>query len=286
MALAIKSETVSPKQDDFFSYYEENGYVVVPDMLADSEINVLREALTEVLQRAQGLTESNDEFSIAQGTDGRYQVRRVIDPIAQHQAFLDAARHPRILDAVERLIGPNIELHHSKLNLKPPSSPNARFPWHQDYPFFPHTNYDLLAVLIHLDDANQQNGCLRVIPGSHHGGPRAHRFAVGGAFTSELEDVSVAEDASQWAYAEATAGGVEIHHCNMIHSSTANLGNEPRSVLIFQYRAADNVALAGGMDRPGFGMLVRGATVNQARFLDGTMVALPGEISDPLQRDG
>jgi hypothetical protein len=77
-----------------------------------------------------------------------------------------------------------------------------------------------------------------------------------------------------------------MHHCNMLHSSTANRGTKPRSVLIFQYRAADNVALGGATSHFGFGTMVRGTNPNQARLLDGTVITLPGEIKDPLQRDG
>ena len=102
-----------------------------------------------------------------------------------------------------------------------------------------------MAVLIHLDDATRENGCLRIIPGSHKNGPQMHVFAVDGAFSSQLEDKDVLGDESGWHYAECPAGGVEIHHCNMLHSSTANRGDRPRSVLIFQFRAADN-ALIGG----------------------------------------
>ena len=75
-------------------------------------------------------------------------MRRIFNPIAHHQAFNDLVFNPKILDVVENLIGPNIQLHHTKLNLKPPSNREARFEWHQDYPFFPHTNFDLLAVMI------------------------------------------------------------------------------------------------------------------------------------------
>jgi phytanoyl-CoA hydroxylase len=267
-------------------FYDDQGYLVFPEVLSADELATLRSALDEVLQEAEGLTESNDKFSITKGRDGNHYVRRVFSPIKHHQAFHDAAFHPKILDAVANVIGPNIQLHHTKLNLKPPSSPDARFEWHQDYPFFPHTNYDLIAVLLHIDEATEENGCLRIIPGSHKQGPRIHVFAKDGAFSSQLEDKRDVEDESKWLNVPCPAGGVEMHHCNMLHSSTANRGDKPRSVLIFQYRAADNVALAGATSHYGFGMMVRGENPYQARMLDGTIVKLPGEIKDPLQRDG
>ena len=172
----------------------------------------------------------------------------------------DLVHHASILDAVENLIGPNIQLHHTKLNLKPPASGQARFEWHQDYPFFPHSNYDLIAVAVHIDESTEENGCLRVIPGIHKRGPQEHMFSADGAFSSQLRDQSVIPDESHWLNVTSPAGGVEMHHCNMLHSSTANRGTKPRSAMIIQYRAADNVQLSPGLAgrSPGYGMLVRG----------------------------
>lgn len=280
----IDATKLSPAEQKAF--YDEQGYILHPDLLNQDEVATLRAALAEVLEEAKGLTETNEKFSVTRGDDGNYYVRRIFSPIKHHKVFYDMAFHPRILDAVEALIGPNIQLHHSKLNLKPPTSREARFEWHQDYPFFPHTNYDLVAVLVHIDEATKENGCLRIIPGSHKKGPQIHVFARDGAFSSQLADKSVLGDESSWIYAECPAGGVEMHHCNMLHSSTANRGTNPRSVLIFQYRSADNVALAGATSHFGFGMMVRGTNPYEARLLDGTIIKLPGEIKDPLQRDG
>jgi ectoine hydroxylase-related dioxygenase (phytanoyl-CoA dioxygenase family) len=280
----IDATRLSPAEQKAF--YDEQGYIVHPELLTQDEVAVLRAALAETLKDAEALTESNEKLSVTRGDDGKHHVRRIFNPIKHHQAFYDAMCHPRILDAVEALIGPNIQLHHTKLNLKPPSSPEARFEWHQDYPFFPHSNYDLVAVLIHLDEATRENGCLRIIPGSHKQGPQMHVFAKDGAFSSKLADQAVLGDESSWHYAEAPAGGVEIHHCNMLHSSTANLGSNPRSVLIFQFRAADNVLLGGSGGAYGHGTIVRGENPYRARLLDGSIVKLPGEIKDPLQRDG
>jgi phytanoyl-CoA hydroxylase len=238
-----------------------------------------------VLQESVGLTETNEKFSITRGDDGSYSVRRIFNPIAQHQAFHDLVFNPKILDVVERLIGPDIQLHHTKLNLKPPTNREARFEWHQDYPFFPHTNFDLLAVMIYIDESTEENGCLTIVPGSHKLGPREHLFAKDGAFSSQLADKSVVQDTSTYIKVPVPAGGMEIHHCNMLHSSTANRGTRPRSAMIIQYRAADNAELGGGSHRFGNGLQVRGTNPYRARMIAGTF-KLPGQIDDPLQRDG
>jgi phytanoyl-CoA hydroxylase len=265
--------------------YEEEGYLVFPELLDTVELAQLRAALAEVLQEADGLTESNDKFSVVPSDDGRsHVVRRIFSPIAHHQAFHDLVFNPKIVDVVENLIGADIQLHHTKLNLKPPSK-DARFEWHQDYPFFPHTNFDLLAVMIMLDDSNEQNGCLKIIPGSHKWGPRNHLFARDGAFSSQLEDRSVLEDSSRWKTVPVPAGGMELHHCNMLHSSGPNRGVQPRSAIVIQYRAADNVQLGGNTGHSGNGLQIRGTNPYRARMMAGVF-GLPGQISDPLQRDG
>jgi phytanoyl-CoA hydroxylase len=271
--------------DEQKAYYEDQGYLVFPSLLSSAELAQLRAALAEVLREADGLTESSDKFSVTPASDGGFSVRRIFNPTAHHQAFYDLVFNPKILDVVENLIGPNIQLHHTKLNLKPPSNREARFEWHQDYPFFPHTNFDLLAVMIYLDDSTEENGCLTIIPGSHKWGPRNHLFAKDGAFSSQLEDKRVLEDSSRWLKVPVPAGGMELHHCNMLHSSTANRGTKPRSAMVIQYRAADNAELGGNKDRIGNGLQVRGVNPYRARMIEG-IFKLPGQIDDPLQRDG
>jgi ectoine hydroxylase-related dioxygenase (phytanoyl-CoA dioxygenase family) len=267
------------------AYYEDQGYLVFPRLLDDDELGRLRAALAEVLRESEGLPESNDKFSITPTDNGGFSVRRIFNPTIQHQAFRDLVFNAKILDVIENLIGPNIQLHHSKLNLKPPSNREARFEWHQDYPFFPHTNFDLLAVMIYLDDSTEENGCLTIIPGSHKWGPRNHLFAKDGAFSSQLEDKAVLEDQNHWLKVPVPAGGMEVHHCNMLHSSTANRGTKPRSALVIQYRAADNAELGGDKGRVDNGLQVRGENPYIARMIAGTF-KLPGKIEDPLQRDG
>jgi phytanoyl-CoA hydroxylase len=281
--MAVATPTMTPEEQK--AHYEEQGYLVFPELLDRDELAGLRAALAEVLAEAEGLTETNEKFSITAGDDGRYYVRRIFSPIAHHKTFYDLVFNPKILDVVENLIGPNIQLHHTKLNLKPPTSREARFEWHQDYPFFPHTNYDLLAVMIYLDDSTEENGCLTIIPGSHKWGPRNHLFAKDGAFSSQLEDKSVLGDPTRHLKVPVPAGGMELHHCNMLHSSTANRGTKPRSAIIIQYRAADNVAVGGSNAHAGNGMMVRGENPYRVRMIEG-VVTLPGEIKDPLQRDG
>lgn len=255
-------------------FYARHGYLVVPGLLTPRELARLRSALAELLGRARRLTQSTRTFRLVKGLDGRFHVKRICDPIARHPAFHDLVFHRRILDVVARLVGPNIQLQQSRLILKP-RTPHAWFDWHQDYPAFPHTNFDLLIVTVYLDDSTPDNGCLTVIPGSHRLGPLPHRFTFEGARRTELADRTVVADRSRWRKTPVPAGGIEVHHGLLLHSSEANLTDRPRGTLQLWYRAADNVQVGGSADFYGWGLQVRGVDPGVARMAQ-TACRLPG----------
>jgi phytanoyl-CoA hydroxylase len=261
------------------AFYEENGYLIVPELLGSSEVGELRRALDQVLTEADGLQASNAKFALSapEAGGGRRYVKRVFNPIARHEAFERLVFHPRILDIVENVIGPNITLQQTKLNLKPPAE-DARFEWHQDYPFFPHTNFDLVAVMVFLDDADETNGCLRVIPGSHKLGPLEHDFSADGqAYGTEVKDKSVFADESRWVSLTVSAGSIALHHSCTLHSSGANHSDRPRSSLIFEYRATDARQIAGATDPIGWGRQVRGVDEGMVRMVESAF-HIPGKV--------
>jgi ectoine hydroxylase-related dioxygenase (phytanoyl-CoA dioxygenase family) len=259
--------------------YATRGYLVIPDFLKRAELTRLRAALASILQSGRGVTRSNGKFLVMKGPDKAYHVTRIRNPIAQHKRFYELVFHPRILDVVENLIGPNIQLQQSRLILKP-RTPGTWFDWHQDFPAYPHTNFDLLIVTVYLDDSTPDNGCLTVIPGSHRLGPLPHRFTFEGAPRTQLVDPRVAADRSRWLKTPVPAGGIQVHHANLLHSSEANLTDRPRSALQLWYRAADNVQVGGWTDIPGLGLQVRGINPGIVRMDAGTC-RLPGGVRLP-----
>src|SRR4029079_19624697 len=84
--------------------------------------------------------------------------RRIYNPFERHEAFRAMATGVWSLDRIESLIGPNISLHHSKLNMKP-AKIGSVVEWHQDLAYFPHTNDDLFTTLVYLANATVENGC-------------------------------------------------------------------------------------------------------------------------------
>lgn len=247
---------LSPAQVDAF---RADGYLVIEGLLGAAALRALREAVDELTERAQGLTATTGVYDVVPGTGGGGPtvVRRIFHPAEVDPRLEEVALSADVLDAVEALIGPDIEYHHGKINMKPPGH-DAEVGWHQDLPFFPHTNADLVAVMIYLDDATEENGCLTVVPGSHALGPLDH-FAGDhfiGMVTGDLARV----DLSRAVRLPVRAGGATIHHSLMLHSSAANASPRPRRALISEYRAADSMALCpdAEVNARHYGRLLRG----------------------------
>jgi len=141
-------------------------------------------------------------------------------------------------DRIRPLIGEAIQLQHSKLATKPLARGVGPFGWHQDFAYFPHTNTDLCAVMVLLDDADAENGCLNVVRGSHRLGLLGHDRD--GVFQGHCVETEHWEAHPEHVVPLALpAGSISIHHCLTLHGSQANRSGRPRRALIFQYRAAD-----------------------------------------------
>ncbi|MFL4952092.1 phytanoyl-CoA dioxygenase family protein [Streptomyces sp. MMS24-I31] len=227
--------TLSQRQVDF---YRENGFCVV-DGIFDTELIEKARAVVD------GLLSSADLASVAEAEpeDGS-KARRIWAPTSRDELFAGIAEDPRLLDAVEQLIGPDIVLQYSKLNVKPPRVGSV-VEWHQDFAFYPHTNTDLVATLIYLDDATRANACLRVVAGSHRHGLFKHESE--GYFVGKVPSpADVGLDDSAITDCEGAAGSVVFIHPLLLHSSEKNLSDRYRRVFIPSYRAADALPIYYG----------------------------------------
>ena len=118
--------------------------------------------------------------------------------------------------------------------------------WHQDWPFYPHTNDDLVAAGILLDDCYAINGPLLVVPGSHKRQIYDHHHPEGRYFTGAVEPEEFDWDMEQDLVAlEGPAGSVSFHHVRTMHGSALNRSENPRRLLLFGYAAADAWPIMG-----------------------------------------
>ena len=141
---------------------------MVENVLSARELATVRQVTDELVAASRAVTEHNQIYDLEPThTPGEPRVRRIKEPHNVHPAFREIAFSKKIADILTPLIGPSgIRYQTGKLNMKA-AGYGAAVEWHQDWAFYPHTNDDLLAIGIYLDDCGPDNGPLMVVPGSH-----------------------------------------------------------------------------------------------------------------------
>jgi ectoine hydroxylase-related dioxygenase (phytanoyl-CoA dioxygenase family) len=210
----------------------QDGFIVVDGVIPDSDVEQLRDACQAPEIVAQGERDDNSNRTV-----------HYLDATARHPAFLELCLNPAIVEKVKSLIGEDIQLQHSKLAAQASKKGKGGFGWHQDFAFLPHTNTDLVAVMVMLDDATIDNGCMSMVRGSHRLGLLEHR--LDGVFTGVCQEKQHWEDHPDLiTLITPKTGGISIHHCLTLHGSGPNLSGQPRRGIVFQYRADDAYQLA------------------------------------------
>ncbi|SDW65586.1 phytanoyl-CoA dioxygenase family protein [Paenibacillus sp. CF384] len=222
--------------EDEVRQYWEDGFLVYDDALTAEEVELYRTIC------ASDAVVSNRSQSMY-----KQETVHLLGLTTMHPALLDLARHPAIVSKIIPLLGPDIQIQHSKLATKPPAKGLGEFPWHQDFAFYPHTNTDLLSVMIMLDDATPENGCMQMVKGSHRLGLLDH--SMDGYFVAGCQEPQYWEHASAEQTVQITpkAGGISIHHCLTLHGSPVNLSGKERRGIVISYRADDAYQLADNL---------------------------------------
>lgn len=164
--------------------------------------------------------------------------------------WMDAFLHQGFLDVVEAILGPDIVLHHSKLFQKPAEA-GAPFPMHQDWPYFPTAHDSMIAGIVHVSEATDQMGCLRVYPGSHRLG------RVDGADGRRANEVLLRYPIEKATVVEAEPGDVVFFHYFTLHGSMPNRSERTRKTVLCQmYAGSDHVE--DGNQHPDERLVLRG----------------------------
>ncbi|MCY4209327.1 MAG: phytanoyl-CoA dioxygenase family protein [Roseovarius sp.] len=218
-------------------FYEKNGYLVIENVVSAGMLKRIRTAIMEFRETAGQIKSSNAKFDLApsHGADNP-MLRRVKHPVEQHPVFDELMRSDDLLDIVSPLLGGTVRFDHSKLNFKPAGG-QAKIEWHQDWAFYPHTNDDLLAVGVMIEDCNEENGPLKVIPGSHKGPVYNHHN--GSVFAGGVPEDELADQARKAVSLTARAGSISIHHVRTLHASSNNFTDRDRPLLLYSYSAVD-----------------------------------------------
>ena len=257
--------------------YHERGFIAVGGVLPDEQVAELQAVTDDFVERSRTVTEHSDVFDLEPDhTPDAPKLRRLKEPHLVHDAYDRVLRDDGIVEMASQLLGTYaVRTHGTKLNMKSGEF-GSPVHWHQDWAFYPHTNDDVLAVGVAIDDMTQENGCLLAIPGSHRGPVLDHN--QDGAFVGAVTDLSFDPDDAE--PIEIAAGGISIHHVRTLHGSLNNTSEASRRLLLLMYCAGDAypIWIAGGqMDWDQYrATFVRGEASNEVR-----MASAPVRLPQP-----
>jgi ectoine hydroxylase len=217
--------------------YERDGFVLVKDMFDREELDILLEN-----SDSDRIQQGKFDLKDASGRESKLALWHTIGD----DVWGAVTNSPRIVNSCRALLRDEIYHWHSKLMLKEPRVGGA-WEWHQDYGYwysdgclFPR----MLSCLIALNDANRENGCLKVLVGSHELG-RVNHGHIGTQAGIDPERVYAIEERFPLKYVEAPAGSALFFHGNLLHSSEANLSERARTSYICCYNAISNIPYGG-----------------------------------------
>lgn len=211
--------------------FNEDGFVIIPSLFVQEEM----ELLVTKAQNDKKMLESAEHHLDESG-----KAAELVMWQEERDLYGMFSRCSRIVHSMEKFLGGEVYHYHSKMSLKEPKVGGA-WEWHQDYGYW-YTNGILFLYMascyIALDRATIENGCMKVLKGSHHMGRIDHQS--GDQFAIDPERLAAAEKRFELVYCEMEQGDALFSHGNLLHASDPNTSPHPRWGLICCYNAARN----------------------------------------------
>jgi ectoine hydroxylase len=223
---------------DELGAYERDGFVRLPGFFAPDEIAPLAEACR---------ADPEVEGALLAVADSAGNPQEVTTWTHLSDDLVGVMpRLARIVEAAEDLVGGPAYHWHSKLSMKKPGSA-GRWDWHQDYGYWYHEGVlrpDMTTCTIAVDPAFPENGCLKLVRGSHRLGRMDHK-RVGEASGVDPERLALVLEGFEIVECVMQPGDAVFFHSNTLHASGPNVSPSPRTLLHCSYNAADNEPYVG-----------------------------------------
>ena len=215
------------------SDYERDGYIVVRNLFSEEEIGLLGKAARNDNEMDKSSSERDDGEGNA--------VRLALWNHPGDGIYGMFARCRKMVDRVEEILREEVYHYHSKMILKDAKVGGA-WAWHQDYGYWYQNGVlspNLCSVMIAVDQATTENGCMQVIKGSHKLG-RINHILSGDQAGADMERVEEAKKRLDLVHVTMEPGDALFFHSNTLHASDANESDHPRWAMICCYNAASN----------------------------------------------
>ena len=239
LAQATIRRAITPEHVRF---YEEQGFLIYEDALGADEVQALTAEATAICRGERGEIAGSPPATPDETDDELLERHLCIHfPHKTSQLMHDFTAHPRIVDVLTRVIGPNVKCMQSMLFIKSAGMPGQA--WHQDEDYIPTRDRSLTGAWIALDDAHVGNGCLWVIPGSHRPGvlwPQAVQNDRRFDCTAESYGFPYTEDDE--VPVEVRAGSIVFFNGYLLHRSLPNVTESGyRRALVNHYMSAESL---------------------------------------------
>ena len=240
--------------DEQIMFYEKNGYLHIPELFTQEETVELSDQLDRLVEdwafTSPGWSGPWRLAYMDSETESRSKLTAMHDLHFYSQTWALAVTNAKLVKILSELLGPNVELHHTTLHIKPPQTGHP-FPLHQDNPFYGHRDGRYIDVLVHLDNTCHENGEIRFLAGSHKAGHLKHITETEeGPCSPHLptDEYSLAATVA----VPAMAGDVVLFCIDTVHGSYINQTKKPRRLVRMGYRDPDNRQEYGqSFGRPG-----------------------------------
>jgi ectoine hydroxylase len=219
---------------DDVARYHDDGFIFVRGLFDAEETDLLRRAMEE--------DPAIREHSLLRADQEGGATRISLWNRAGDSVYGLAARSARLVDSVEALIGEPVYHFQSKLTAKDPKVGGA-WEWHQDYGYWYHNGCvwpDMASVMVALDRATRENGCLQVLRGSHRAGRVDHGVLPGEQVGADPRRVEEMKKRMDLVHCEMEPGDGLFFHANVMHRSDQNRSPNRRWTVLFCFNAARN----------------------------------------------
>lgn len=253
--------------------FSHEGVLLVENVADQVTLTVMRQALADLVERSRSVTQHNAIYDLEPTHSAEQpRLRRVKHPHLRHPVFDTFARSEPLVSILKQLLGPNVRMHSSKLNVKAVDG-GSGLEWHQDWAFHPHTNSSMIAIGLMMEDCRMENGPMLVIPGTHKGPVYDHN--ANGRFCGAIDLDSTPLDYQSAIACVGKAGTISIHHVFSVHGSASNTSPYPRPLLLYEFMAADAWPLMGVQDVAEFDSRMICGETTYAPRLEAVPVRLP-----------
>ena len=221
--------------------FKQEGYLKIDGRVTNDEhLNVLREHYDNLFSQKRGtIGEGLRNLAVVGESEGdedadrEEEMLQIMEMWRYDEEYRKLLYHEPLLDIAESLIGSDIQLFHDQALYKPAFHGGEVY-WHQDNAYWQCDPPNLVSIWIALDDADEENGCMNVIPGSYIEGLAAHGRAKSekGNLPALLQ---VDADIDRAVPVPVEAGSAMVHHCMTLHQTNPNRSSRDRRAMVIHY---------------------------------------------------